>query len=206
MTNLVRKKFFYRQLYKFYYSINDLAHQSRRPDLSSQNSSIPAGFESSNIPKNMLFCASLPQTSFFKFLKYTVLSLCGLDKNILMDAKKIKSLSAYFFPQGNILSVFHAEKKFFSQKINLNMPIPEIITDDWIYLSAYALLKNLFANQSNELCQRFILRFPQEVETQNLDSFPKIEDKLALDILNFVISKYFPSFVPCLDTEKGKNT
>lgn len=199
MNNLARKNFFYRQLYKFYYSTNDLAHQSRKSDPLPKNAFVQADFDSSSIPKDMLFLASLPQTSFFKFLKYVILSLCGLDKNTLMDAKKIRSLSAYFFPQGNFLSIFNTEKKFFSQKINLNMPIPERITDDWIYSSAYALLNSLFANQSHELHQRFLLRFPKEVETQNQDGFPKIEDKLALDILKFVISRHFPSFVPCLD-------
>lgn len=199
MNSLVRKSFFYKQLYKLYYSIGDLAHPSRKQDIQ-QQAPLPLGFDSRGISQVALFFISLPQASFFKFLDHFILSVCGLDKSILMDAKKIRSLSGYFSPNGNVLNLFHAEKDFFSKKINLNMPIPEQITGDWIYSTSYRLLTPFFESHSAELHKRFAMRFPLAIENQENAPLPQITNEMILAILEFILDRYFHSFSSCVET------
>lgn len=198
MNSLVRKSFFYKQLYKLYYSIGDLVHPSRKNEIQQQGP-LAQGFESNAIPQAALFFISLPQTSFFKFLNQFILSVCGLDKSILMDAKKIKSLSGYFSPNGNVLTLFQADKEFFSKKTNLNMPIPEQITQDWIYSTAYDLLSPFFESYSSEIHKRFEMRFPLGVEDQKKPQLPHMNKALTRSILEFVLDRHFHSFSDCIE-------
>lgn len=197
MLSFTRKIFFYRQLYYFYYEISHLAHKSRQNELKALEEA-SLDLNDTPIPKSMLFFASLPEKSFFKFLKYFLLTLCGLDKNILIDAKKIKALSHYFKSE-NVIALFHDEKKFFSNKIQLKIDIPEVITQKWVYSTAHEFLSHLYSSQSGEIYQRFLMRFPKDVDSQKANQQPQIENKMMLTILNYVLNKHFSSYSQFID-------
>jgi len=196
MKDFEKKLFFYRQLYRLFYSPERIAFPSiEKKESARKIKELSDTFEITQGSKTFLFFLSLPNLSFFKFLKLFVFSLSGLDKSILVDAKKIRALSNYFSPKSNILSLFQKEKDFFSQKINLNLPIPEVLTDEWIYSFSYLLLLPYVKKFFPELEDRFFIRFPSiSADQLDLTDLLKIDQKRMTQILDFILKKNFRKF------------